>query len=186
MAESGMSPADIMAIAGKDNDGFMGSWIWVFFLFFLLAWGGNGIGGFGAGGSNALTQAELQRGFDTNSIMNKLNSIGDGICSLGYENAQLANQTQAQIANLGFQMQNCCCGIERAIDASTRTILDKMCEREINDLRDRLALANQALTSQTLANDIVAQVRPFPAPAYITCSPYQAVNSCCANSCCGC
>ena len=36
----------------RNNDGFANSWIWVFFLFFLLAWGGNG---FGFGGT---TRAE--------------------------------------------------------------------------------------------------------------------------------
>ena len=33
-----MSPADVMALSNRDgNDGFMNSWVWVFFLFFLLA-----------------------------------------------------------------------------------------------------------------------------------------------------
>ena len=62
----------------------------------------------------------------------------------------------------------------------------------IQDLRDRLTLANNAITSQTLANDIVNQVRPYPTPAYLTCSPYMssyyAYNGFgnCGNNCCGC
>lgn len=38
----GMSPADVVALQGRNNDGMFsgnGTWIWVFFLFFLLAWG---------------------------------------------------------------------------------------------------------------------------------------------------
>ena len=40
MGEStGLSIADAMALRGDEgNDGFANSWIWVFFLFFLLAW----------------------------------------------------------------------------------------------------------------------------------------------------
>ena len=36
----GMSPADVVALQGRNNDGMFsgnGTWIWVFFLFFLLA-----------------------------------------------------------------------------------------------------------------------------------------------------
>ena len=35
----GMSPADVVALQGRNNDGMFsgnGTWIWVFFLFFLL------------------------------------------------------------------------------------------------------------------------------------------------------
>lgn len=40
LTENGLSPADIMAMTqGDRNDnGFGGTWTWVFFLFFLLAW----------------------------------------------------------------------------------------------------------------------------------------------------
>ena len=56
----GLSIADAMALA-KDNDGFMGgSGSWVFFLFFLLAWGGNGFFG-GRGVGDAATQGALTR-----------------------------------------------------------------------------------------------------------------------------
>lgn len=41
MDGSGLSVADALAL-GRDNEGmFDGNGSWVFFLFFLLAWGGN-------------------------------------------------------------------------------------------------------------------------------------------------
>ena len=41
LTENGLSPADIMAMTQGDNNNnsFGGTWTWVFFLFFLLAWG---------------------------------------------------------------------------------------------------------------------------------------------------
>lgn len=51
MDGSGLSVADAIALERSDNGMFGGSGngMWVFFLFFLLAWGGNG-GIFGNGG----------------------------------------------------------------------------------------------------------------------------------------
>ena len=38
MENGGLSIADAMALAKDDNNGFVSTWTWVFFLFFLLAW----------------------------------------------------------------------------------------------------------------------------------------------------
>lgn len=48
MMDNGLSVADAMALTkNNENDGwFGGSGSWVFFLFFLLAWGNGGWGGF--------------------------------------------------------------------------------------------------------------------------------------------
>lgn len=48
------------------DNGFMGDGsAWVFFLFFLLAWGNNGV--FGNCG-NGVTKADLTQGFDFNNL----------------------------------------------------------------------------------------------------------------------
>lgn len=45
-------------------------------------------------------------------------------------------------------------------------------DNTIQELRDRLDTANNALTVQTIVNQVVDKVKPCPIPAYLTCSPY--------------
>ena len=203
---SGMSVADVMALQDRGNDGGMfggeNTWIWVFFLFFLLAWGGNG---FGVNGnqSNA-TQADIQRGFDQNTVVNKLDGIAQGICHTGYDTLNMSNQIQAAIANLGYQGQNCCCETNRNIDAvryenarntcdiinagnaNTQRIIDTMTQNTIQSLRDELQTAKLNISNTLQTRNIVEAVRPFPIPAYPTCSPYTAATGCCGcgPACC--
>ena len=85
--------------------------------------------GFGFGGNGAVaTQADIQRGFDTRTIVSKLDGISNGICDLGYANANLINNVRFDgmqgfnsvnqgINSLGYQMQQCCCENLRANDS---------------------------------------------------------------------
>lgn len=71
------------------------------------------------------------------------------------------------------QMAQCCCDLKTAVHAEGEATRALITENTIQDLRDRLAVANSAITSQSIANDVIGAVRPYPQPAYITCSPYQ-------------
>lgn len=104
MAETGMSPADVLALSNRDGEGgFMSSWVWVFFLFFLLAWGG---GGFGMSGGNGLTQAELQAGLYHQTTDNNLRTIMEGQCGLTKEILQ--NRYDSQVSNVPkFRKRKC-------------------------------------------------------------------------------
>lgn len=85
-----MTLSDIAAVMpkGTNGDGFLeGNGIIILILFFLIF--GFGGGGFGNGNG---TQAEVQRGFDTQAIVSKLDGITNGICDSSYENARLINQ----------------------------------------------------------------------------------------------
>lgn len=73
------------------------------------------------------------------------------------------------------QMAQCCCDLKTAMHAEGEATRALITENTIQDLRDRLAVANSAITSQSIANDVIGAVRPYPQPAYITCSPYQSV-----------
>lgn len=60
----------------------------------------------------------------------------------------------------------------------------------MQDLRDRLAdrdrdlqAANFQLSQLSQTSNIIGTLRPFPIPAYVTCSPYQA-NNCYGNGAC--
>lgn len=120
------SLADIKAVTDSDRDGFDGGWFWIVVLFLFTS--GFGFNGWNRGVETVATSADVQRGFDTNTIVNKLDGISNGICSSAYENAQLINgvngtlnqgfaTVNAGIADLGYRTQNCCCETNRNIDA---------------------------------------------------------------------
>lgn len=132
MDGNGLSVADAMALAnGRDGDGLFGGStsggiLALIIIFVLLFSTGSG---FGFGGNGAVaTQADIQRGFDTRTIVSKLDGISNGICDLGYANANLINNVRFDamqgfnsvnqgIANLGYEQQNCCCTTNRNIDS---------------------------------------------------------------------
>lgn len=125
------SLADIAAVTGNNRNGGEGfgdrnGWWVLIILFALFAGWGNGWGNQGnqQGSGGGGTQAEVQRGFDTASIITKLDGINSGICSLGYDQlAQMNNlgmnimqignaaqQTAMANANaLSTQVADCCC-----------------------------------------------------------------------------
>lgn len=136
MDGNGLSVADALAL-GRDGNGMFGdgNGSWIFFLFFLLAWGGN-FGNWGGNGMNstasAYTDSAIQRGFDNQAVMNKLNGLESGLCDGFYAvNTSLLNGfngTQQAINNvavagmqntnaLASQLADCCCTTQRSIDA---------------------------------------------------------------------
>lgn len=132
------------AYDGARNDGFgdcNGWWIILFVIFF--AFGGWGNGGWGGNGSNSsyYTDSALQRGFDTQNIVGKLDGINNGlcdgfytqntsimngfhgvdnaICNLGYQTQQGFNNTNVALMQgqnaLQAQLADCCCQNREAI-----------------------------------------------------------------------
>lgn len=102
----------ILALIFGDGWGMGGMGGMGMFLPFMFMNGG--FGGFGGNGcccgnnnANAI-EASIQRGFDNQGVMNKLNGIEQGICSLGYD--QLA-----QMNNLGMAVSNGFHGVDNAI-----------------------------------------------------------------------
>ena len=100
---SGLTP---VYNVGNDNDDFFGhgsGWI-VFFLFFLMAWGGFGNGGYGPWGNgnnqalaNYATQADINNGFQYQNLSAKLGDIGNDINTLGYNQLQGLNTINTTI-----------------------------------------------------------------------------------------
>lgn len=99
-----MSPADFAAVSGRNNDGmFGGNGAWWIIILFLFAFMGNG---WGNGGRNsgaadnyvlASDFATVQRMISdaTNTLERKLDNTQNGICDLGYAQAQLAGLHRA-------------------------------------------------------------------------------------------
>lgn len=112
------------ATSGYGNDGAFadGGWLWIIVVFALLfGWGNNGFGGFGGnngGGyvATAATQADIQRGFDNQAVISKLDGITNGLCDGFYavNNGMLTgfNGINTNILQTGY-------GIQQAINADT-------------------------------------------------------------------
>ena len=187
-----MSAADYMALSGNSAFG-KGDWAWIIVL--LLIFGGGA--GFGFGGQ-ALTRAELNQGFNDNTVIRKLDGITNGLSDGFYAvNTGMLNGFNG----LGQQIATCCCETNRNIDAVRYEAAKNTCDivraiekdgdatralinaNTMQALRDKivakdqeLQTANFQLSQQAQSASLISALRPFPQPAYITCSPYQAVN----------
>lgn len=119
--EGNVSLADIAAVTDKNNCngfGFGSEGLWIFALLILM-FGGNGFGGYG-NAATALTQADLQRAIDLNSIQNGQRDIEartqevaaeitSAVKDSAYNNLGEIRDLQSA-TNVGFaNMQNCCC-----------------------------------------------------------------------------
>lgn len=139
------------------------------------------------------------------TMLNGFNGVQRDLCT-GF------SAVNAGIAENRFAAQQCCCETNRNIDAVRAENYKNTCEitnaihaegeatralinhNVMQDLRDRLAdrdrdlqSANFQLSQLSQTANIVGTLRPFPQPAYITASPYQAASTVygcgCANSC---
>ena len=153
MDGNGLSVADALALQ-RDNydDGmFGGNGSWVFFLFFLLAWGGGGFWGNNRGVEQVATNAEVQRGFDNQNVMNKLNGLENGLCDGFYaQNTTMLNGfngvqrdlctgfagVNAAINQSRFDAQQCCCETNRNIDSAKFQLSQCCCDIMQNNDRN--------------------------------------------------
>ena len=123
------------------------------------------------------TSADVQRGFDTSAVTNKLNGLENGLCDGFYAvNTSLLNGfsgVNSNIAHLGYELQHCCCETNRNIDGLRYDLATSTCDikNAIHDGTSRvidyltsekissLQLENQALrfqASQTAQNSFIA------------------------------
>ena len=175
----------VMPATGGD---FGASGWWIILLFLFMGFGG----GFGGGFNNnaaGFANADVQRGFDQNSIMGGINGIQSTLS--GNQMADLNRSFDVQTSMLqGFngiqgQLAQCCCDNKTAtlqtqavvqnegnltrlaIQQQTQAILDKMCDQEIEQLRQanvnlqnqlNMATLNASQTAQTA--QIIAALTP--------------------------
>lgn len=217
---------------GNGNDMFGGSWMWFLLIWFaMFGWGNNGFGGFGGNGG---VGNEVQRGFDQQAIMGGINGVQGAVNGIvpaiqnGFAQAEIAaNSRQMADMNQNFALQSslqqCCCENRAATadlkytmateaantrancDANNQKILDKLCQLELDGVKQNYegqlrAMQNQlnaataenqslkfaasqgAQTAQILANNeaqttaLEQYLAPVPRPAYVVQNP-----NCCAN-----
>ena len=123
MFSNGVSLADIAAVTGnnRDNDGMGGNGAWWIVILLIFGWGGFGNNGWGNGNgmgstSAAYTDSAIQRGFDNQAVISKLDGITNGLCDGFYavNNSMLTgfNGINTNIMQTGY-------GIQQAINADT-------------------------------------------------------------------
>jgi hypothetical protein len=199
-----------------NNGGLFGNgndWLGFIFLAMIFGWGGNGFGfgGRGAGAGVLATDNLISDEFNFNTLNNGIRGLERGLCDLGYSLAQQEGQTREAIASstfaldkgitsLGSQMAECCCGINRNIDAvryenakntcdiitnanmntrdlieagnaNTQRIIDMMTQNVIQDLRDKNTALTLQVSQQAQTSSIVDALKPCPRPAYIVQNP---------------
>ena len=138
---SEMTPADIRACCGNDNNGgfggMWGDWIILFLLFGMFGYGGFGggfgFGGFGGGGLNGvLTRADINEGFALNNITGGIQAIQQGICDSTYALTNAINGgfhgVERGMWDISRQIGDCCCQTQRAIDGVNYNMAKGFCD----------------------------------------------------------
>ena len=147
---------------------------------------GNIINGFAQAeiGANARQMTGMQQDFNSQTaLMQQLNSI-----AMTQQNCCCENR--AAIADLKYTIATEACADRAAIQAGIQTILDKMCQQELDaerrendNLRQQinmmnLAASQTAQTAQLVADNtaqtqyIVNRVAPYPIPSYTVPNPF--------------
>lgn len=192
-----LTAADVAAVTDNRNGyGYGMDWIWIIVLFAIFGFGGNGFG-YGRNGS-AVTQMELQNGFDTQSILRGLEGIKNGLCDGFYaQNTTMLqgfNGLGTQVLENRFAAQQCCCETNRNIDAVRYENAKNTCDivraiekdgdetrklivsNTMQALRDKLADKDRDIQtrdfqlSQLNQNAyLVNKLQPTPIPAYPAC-----------------
>ena len=196
-----MSLSDIAAVTRNDNDGWGNGgawWIIILFLFVFMGGGfwGNRNGDYGQY-ATAASQQEILFGQQFGQLNDRLTSIGNGICNLGYdvqgnigqlgkEMALAQNGTNMTIMQTGnsiqAQLADCCCKTQRAIDGVNANLEAKFAALEKSQLEQRVAEQSARIASLEMDNRMYGVVRYPNGYTYNAgASPFCGCNSgCCA------
>ena len=193
----GLSAGDILALT-KNNENGMWDNPFIYLVWLAVLGGGNGL--FGNRGDaavqGAITRSDLFEGFNNQDVNGQLRGITNGLADGFYA-------TRQGITDIGYGMKDCCCGINRNIDAvryegaqntcaitnaihaegeATRALINANTMQDLRDkleARDRDILARDFQLSQLAqTSSLVNELRPCAKPAYITCSPYTTTFGC--------
>lgn len=204
----GLTASDVAVLTGGTgkNDGFggdWGAWIIIFLIFGMFGWGGFGGWGGNGGGANSpafqgyATRADIDAALSTQGIENGIQNLSGQLCN-GFAGVN------ANLSNLGYQTQQCCCNTREAIagvnynmaaqtnilqntvnngfrdvidaqNAGTQRIIDLFTQDKIQSLQTELQSAQLQLSNNAQTNSILNALRPTPVPSYPVMSPYTSI-----------
>lgn len=156
-----------VAPVADGNNGLFGndSFSWIIVLLLLFGFGNNGFSGFG--GNDA-----VQRGFDNQAVISKLDGLTTGLCDSTYalNNSITSGFNASQIGVMqGFnglqaQLADCCCTTQRAIDGVNYNMATQACDtRQViqNSTRDILESnnANTRAILDFITNDKISTLQ---------------------------
>lgn len=205
--DSSYSLSDVAAVTrGNDGFGFGNDGLWLFAILALMGGGFGNWGNRGNWGGNPVTEADLCNANSFSELKGQVGRMNDqqaaiarqtdnGICQLGYQDldhfAQLGNIVQGGFNETQRQAADCCCRIERGIDAvnyngamntaainanttaQIQKVLDTLCGNRMADMQNQI---NQL----QLQSALCGVVRYPTATTYATgCNPFfGGYNSC--------
>lgn len=174
-SNNGYSLADVAAATGNNRNDGWGDGAWWIVILLIFGWGGFG-GGWGGNGINGGVGAEVQRGFDTQTIVSKLDGISNGICSLGYDQLSQMNGINQNISNgfngvdraicnLGYQTQNgfntTNVALMQAQNALQTQLANCCCENREGQAQIRYDMATQACETRQAIADSTRNILDF-------------------------
>ena len=179
------------ALGGEEAMG--GGWFLIVILFlFLFGFGGMGNRGCGmnnCGGDGYVTTSQFESENNFRTLDNSNRMTQNGLCQLGYEQANLINSSTAQIVGnitgegraLQMQLADCCCTTQRAIDSlklencqNTQKILDAIAT-------DRMAQMQNQINQLQMQNALCGVVRyPMASTWNAGSNPFCGCGGCCA------
>lgn len=178
----GMTPADIGAVCGRNDDFGNGAW-WIIILFLFVFMGGGFWGNRGtqeqpvseAGLCNAMNFNNLENavGRLSDQNTNQTMALGNGMANLGYENLRNFASMQSAVKDgdyaLSSQLANCCCqnrydalqnanATQRMIDKVNYNLATDTCSinsTSVNNARD--VIDNQNANTRAILDSLNAQ-----------------------------
>ena len=167
--DSNLSASDVLALA-KDNDGMFGgsgaSWLIILLLFLI---GGTG---FGWGGNRATTEDfATQRAVLESSAQTQRDVLTSG-CSTQKEILQSRYDAALGMNQMQAQMAQCCCDIKQAISADGQATRQLITDNTINDLREKLNSANNAIVNANQTQYILGQLGRYVPSSVLAYNTY--------------
>ncbi len=180
--EMGVSMGDALQMATRANDGngFGGNGAWWIIVLFLFMFGNGGFWG-NRGNGQPVTDSGLCDAMNFNNLENAVGRLSDsenlhmmqlsqGLASLGYENARLANETQAGVMQGKYensrQLAECCCTTQRAIDSVNANINEKFAAIEKGQLQQTISAQQNQLNQLYMQQQLCGVVRYPNATTY--------------------
>lgn len=88
---------------------------------------------------------------------------------------ELSDQASINALQLQGRLDMDACEIKTLIREDGEKTRALITENTINDLREKLNSANNIIEAQSVQNNVISAIRPYPTPSYLVSSPYSSI-----------